>query len=128
MNRESVHNEAGCDFPDGETHTMIVLMSGAGAVGVSETAKLSRVCMVQAVCRKKTVEYLACLKDVRLASALPHSPPRMQDISRERKTGIGLLNGTVIRKGREHDVPAPLDPRIASLARFSEPLIPAGCT
>ena len=78
---------------------MKVHILGAGAFGLSVATKLSR------LCRKKTVDYLACLKDVRLASALPHSPPRIQDISRERKTGIGLLNGTVIRKGREYDVP-----------------------
>ena len=93
---------------------MNVLMHRAGALGLSAGEKLSR------VCRHKIVDYLTCFRDVQIPSTAPRHSPILQELSRGRVTGIGFLDGAVVRKGREHGVAAPVNTCIVRLAYFRE--------
>jgi 2-dehydropantoate 2-reductase len=44
-----------------------------------------------------------------------HRPSMLQDVAAHRRTEIDLLNGAVVRLGREHGVPTPLNETIADL-------------
>ncbi len=99
---------------------MKVLIRGAGAVGLSVAAKLSRVCRAHAIFRMKTVDYLTCLRDIPFPSTAFHHSPILQDLSPGRETGIGFLNGVVVRNGREYDAPTPVNTCNVSLICFCE--------
>ena len=99
---------------------MKVLIRCAGAVGLSVAARLSRVSRAHAIFRKITVGYPACLRNIPFPSTAFHHSPLLQDLSPGRETGIGFLNGAVVRNGREHGVPTPVDTCNASLICFCE--------
>ena len=99
---------------------MNVLICGTGSAGLSAGAEQSRVRTVHAVFHKKTVEYLACLPDIRLPSARLCHPPVLQDHSRGRRIGTCFLNGAATGKKEEHWVPRPVDTCIGSLICFRD--------
>jgi 2-dehydropantoate 2-reductase len=49
-----------------------------------------------------------------------HRPSMLQDVAAHRATEIDLLNGAVVRLGREHGVPTPLNQTIADLVTAVE--------
>jgi 2-dehydropantoate 2-reductase len=46
----------------------------------------------------------------------------LQDLTRGKKTEIDFINGAVIWKGREHDIPTPYNSFIVHLIKFRESL------
>jgi hypothetical protein len=91
---------------------MNVLIHRAGAVWLLAGAKISRVCSL------KIMDNPTCLWKARLPSTTLCHLPVLQDLPRGRVTGIGFLHGAVVRNGREHGVPGPVNSGIVSLICF----------
>ena len=86
-----------------------------------------------AVCRAEGVslpwssaaDYLAYLRDVQLPATAGHHSSMLQDIRKGKRSEIDFLNGAVVRLGRAHGLPAPVNESLAALVRFKSERVEA---
>jgi len=71
-------------------------------------------------------QYLEFLRSVQLPATALHHSSMLQDISRGRLTEIDFLNGAIVKKGREHGIPTPVNSCITNLVKFRESLSAKG--
>ncbi len=103
---------------------MKIVVLGAGAIGLTVAAKLSRVADVHAVAR--TRHAAAVRKRVFLMTGIwgegAYRFSCSEDLSPGRRTKIDFMNGAVASLARKHGIDASCNACIAELIRFRERL------
>jgi 2-dehydropantoate 2-reductase len=65
-------------------------------------------------------EYFDYLLEKQIPPTAEHKSSMLQDIERGKKTEIDYLNGVVVRLGRKHDIPTPVNETIVNIIKVLE--------
>jgi 2-dehydropantoate 2-reductase len=65
-------------------------------------------------------DYIAMLFDKLIPATAAHFPSMLQDIHNGKKTEIDAMNGALVRLGRRHGIPTPVNETLTGLIEFQE--------
>lgn len=89
------------------------IVSEAFAVSAAEGVELPQ---------KSAEEYLAFLKTEKIPPTAAHYCSMYQDIAAKRLTEVDFINGAIVKLGRKHGIPTPVNEVIVNLTHFKEGL------